>query len=64
MTITAAPTRERLGELVAYFLRLGLLGFGGPVALVQALLFGGDTVMLGAVTVPPLSESPTREEPY
>jgi chromate transporter len=34
MTITAAPTRERLGELVAYFLRLGLLGFGGPVALV------------------------------
>jgi chromate transporter len=34
MTITAAPTRQRLGELVAYFLRLGLLGFGGPVALV------------------------------
>jgi chromate transporter len=26
--------RERYGELVAYFLRLGLLGFGGPVALV------------------------------
>ncbi len=34
MTIVAAPTRERLGELVTYFLRLGLLGFGGPVALV------------------------------
>ncbi len=26
--------RERYGELVAYFLRLGLVGFGGPVALV------------------------------
>src|SRR5262249_8846281 len=29
-TATARPARE----LVAYFLRLGLLGFGGPVALV------------------------------
>src|SRR6516162_9747576 len=29
-TATARPVRE----LVAYFLRLGLLGFGGPVALV------------------------------
>src|SRR6202020_3357632 len=31
------PTAERptpLSELVAYFLRLGVLGFGGPVALV------------------------------
>jgi chromate transporter len=26
--------RGRMGEVVAYFLRLGLLGFGGPVALV------------------------------
>ncbi len=26
--------RERMRELAAYFLRLGLLGFGGPVALV------------------------------
>ncbi len=35
---TATPTPERapstLGQLVRYFLRLGTLGFGGPVALV------------------------------
>src|SRR5437763_16731260 len=30
---TAAPP-GRIAELVPYFLRLGLLGFGGPVALV------------------------------
>jgi chromate transporter len=34
MTTTAAPETGRLGEVVLYFLRLGLLGFGGPVALV------------------------------
>src|SRR5271169_145695 len=33
MTVTARP-RGRIAEVVAYFLRLGLLGFGGPVALV------------------------------
>jgi len=34
MTDATTPTRGRMGELVSYFLRLGLLGFGGPVALV------------------------------
>ena len=31
---TVAPKKARMGEVVRYFLRLGLLGFGGPVALV------------------------------
>jgi len=31
---TTPPSRGRLGELVPYFLRLGFLGFGGPIALV------------------------------
>jgi chromate transporter len=34
MTTATAPERGNIGELVLYFLRLGLLGFGGPVALV------------------------------
>src|ERR1700680_4017842 len=35
MTTTTTTIPEgRIGELVRYFLRLGLLGFGGPVALV------------------------------
>jgi chromate transporter len=33
-TTTTAIERGRIGELVRYFLRLGCLGFGGPVALV------------------------------
>src|SRR5690348_17903567 len=34
MTIEPAQAKGGLGELTTYFLRLGLLGFGGPVALV------------------------------
>jgi chromate transporter len=34
MTITTAIPSGRIGELVRYFLRLGFLRFGGPVALV------------------------------
>jgi chromate transporter len=34
MTMTTTIPEGRIGELVRYFLRLGCLGFGGPVALV------------------------------
>jgi chromate transporter len=34
MTISTTIPSGRIGELVRYFLRLGCLGFGGPVALV------------------------------
>src|SRR5215471_14594465 len=34
MNDTTEPARGRIGEVTTYFLRLGLLGFGGPVALV------------------------------
>ncbi len=33
MTISTPVSQGRIGEVVPYFLRLGLLGFGGPVAL-------------------------------
>ena len=34
MTTTTTIPSGRISELVRYFLRLGFLGFGGPVALV------------------------------
>ena len=34
MTKTTEPKRNGMAELALYFLRLGFLGFGGPVALV------------------------------
>src|SRR6202140_3102182 len=34
MTTTTTIPEGRIGELVRYFLRLGCLGFGGPVSLV------------------------------
>jgi chromate transporter len=34
MATTSVPERGRMAELALYFLRLGVLGFGGPVALV------------------------------
>ena len=34
MTSASEGSRDRIVEVVRYFLRLGLLGFGGPVALV------------------------------
>ena len=34
MTTPTVPERGRMAELALYFLRLGFLGFGGPVALV------------------------------
>lgn len=34
MTIATPPEKGRIAELAVYFLRLGVLGFGGPVALV------------------------------
>ncbi len=33
MTIPEARSRVRIRDLVRYYLRLGALGFGGPVAL-------------------------------
>jgi len=34
MTDTATPASSSIGEVTRYFLRLGFVGFGGPVALV------------------------------
>jgi chromate transporter len=37
MSIAATSACGRINEVVAYFLRLGLVGFGGPVALVSQM---------------------------
>jgi chromate transporter len=37
MTTASKASRDRIAEVVLYFLRLGLLGFGGPVALVRQM---------------------------
>ena len=37
MTTTPEPKHNSMRELALYFLRLGLLGFGGPVALVRPM---------------------------
>ena len=45
MTVPTTSPSSRRAEIVAYFLRLGLLGFGGPVALVGQIereLVGGE----------------------
>jgi chromate transporter len=34
MTTSTTIPHGNIGELIRYFLRLGFLGFGGPVALV------------------------------
>src|ERR1700730_4980841 len=34
MTMLTPSSQGRIGEMVRYFLRLGTVGFGGPVALV------------------------------
>ena len=44
MSPEPTPTRVPIRELVRYYLRLGVLGFGGPVALVGQMereLVGG-----------------------
>jgi chromate transporter len=38
MTEISISQRGRMAELVRYFLRLGFLGFGGPVALVGEVM--------------------------
>lgn len=38
MTETTIRARGRMAELVRYLLRLGFLGFGGPVALVGQVI--------------------------
>ena len=38
MTETSIPERGRMAELARYFLHLGFLGSGGPVALVGEVM--------------------------
>ena len=47
MASPSEGSRERIKEVVSYFLRLGPLGFGGPVALVGQMDVNSQTSAAG-----------------
>lgn len=60
----AAPTRAPLWEFVRYFLKLGTLGFGGPIALAQLApgpLAAQAAMYLGWVRGRALGATPVRD---
>jgi hypothetical protein len=50
-TTTTGTERGHMGEMVRYFLRLGFLGFGRPVALVGQMEHA-VTAVVGQVAYP------------